>query len=284
MFKGFRLLRLPLAPGSPLARSLLVKRHEARDVEEKAAASRTLFVTHLDDFSSELQLSKCFDAFGVVERVVLKAVDKKASKLEQRADRVSMRVVFARVIFKEKDSLEKALAAANGNLATGAILPLPASMSKQRKFAALQKGSAYRDPVELRKETDAWMASYDEREDARIREQRESAVDEDGFVKVVSGITRTEDGAVVHSAKRPSLKTGVFNEPIVGMLDPSLHGDARHRKKKQGKEKLDFYRFQLRERRRDEVITFRKRKAEDAEKLDAKTKRFRFMAKIDGDD
>ena len=52
-------------PGAP--RTLLVKKHEARDPAEKESAPRTLFVTHLDTFATEAQLQKSFSSFGAVE-------------------------------------------------------------------------------------------------------------------------------------------------------------------------------------------------------------------------
>merc|ERR1712060_1025852 len=89
LVRGYRLLRVPLIAGLPVSRGFLVKRHESRDAEERAVAGRTLFVTHLDNFVTEAQLTRCFTAgFGPVEKVVIKSVEKKASKAEQRADGV----------------------------------------------------------------------------------------------------------------------------------------------------------------------------------------------------
>merc|ERR1719284_1979315 len=104
--KGFSLLRIPLAAGSPVTRSLLVKRHEGRTPEEQALNGRTLFVTHLDNFVTEAQLSRSFSsAFGPVEKVELKSVEKKAPKAELRADHVHVYVNFARIVFSEAASL-----------------------------------------------------------------------------------------------------------------------------------------------------------------------------------
>jgi len=39
-------------------------------------------------------------------------------------------------------------------------------------------------------------------------------VDDDGFTKVISGITRTPDGLTIRGAARPRSNTGVFGEAI----------------------------------------------------------------------
>lgn len=260
--KGFKLLRLPVAAGSPVSRSLLVKRHEGRTPEEQAANGRTLFVTHLDNFVTEAQLTRSFgSAFGAVERVELKSVEKRAPKADLRKDNVHMYVNFARVIFCEEESLQKALAAASGRIAGSAVLPLPPSeLKEQIKIAK----SFYRDPAELKREVDAWMAKHDEREEEKKRLARETMVDEDGFTKVISGLTKTSEGFAIRSASRPSLKTGAFAEPIAGKTEPAVAPGA---KKKKNKEMPDFYRFQMREQKRQEIIDHRKRQAEDVEKV-----------------
>lgn len=228
--KGYRLLRVPLAPGSPLTRGLLVKRHESRDPAEREVAKRTLFVTHLDNFVTEVQLQRCFaNAFGPVEKVELKLVEKKAPKAELRADNVCVHVNFARVVFREASSLEKALETATGRVAGSAVLPLPGGELKECLRASK---TLYRDPVELRKEIDEWMATYDQKEEEKRRLAQEMAVDDDGFTKVVSGITRTSDGLTIRSAARPSAKMGAFAEPVKGHATvPSSQRRARRRRR-----------------------------------------------------
>jgi len=259
--KGFRVLRIPLAPGSPISRSLLVKRHEGRTAEEQVFNGRTLFVTHLDNFVTEAQLSRSFTTFGAVEKVELKSVEKKAPKAEMRADHVHVYVNFARVIFAEAESLEKALAAASGRIAGAAVLPLPPSELKER----LRTGrTLYRDAVELKQEVDRWMADFDKKEEEKKLLARESAlVDEDGFQKVVSGLTRTTDGFSIRAAKRPSLKTGAFSESTIAAQEANASG----KRKKRSKEMPDFYRFQEREQKRQEIVDHRKRMAEDMDKV-----------------
>eukprot|EP00933_Yihiella_yeosuensis_P041990 TRINITY_DN36429_c0_g1_i1.p1 TRINITY_DN36429_c0_g1~~TRINITY_DN36429_c0_g1_i1.p1 ORF type:complete len:332 (-),score=89.68 TRINITY_DN36429_c0_g1_i1:78-968(-) len=281
LVKGYKLLRLPIAAGSPVTKGLLVKRHEARDPEEKASAGRTLFVTHLDGFATEAQLQKCFSTgFGPVEKVELKAVEKRASKAEQRADGVKLHVVFARVIFKDASSVQKALESATGRITAHAVLPPPAPVLKEQLRV---RKSFYRDPDQLRHEIDEWMANFDEQKELQRRQARESAVDDDGFTKVVSGITRTADGLTIRAAKRAAPTTGAFAQSIRAEKDQGTAVEGPNggkKKKKKSKEMADFYRFQQREKSRDEIMDHRKRQWSDAEKIKVmrKSKRFKLSS------
>jgi len=279
LVRGYKILRLPLAAGSPVTRTLLVKKHEARDPAEKQSAHRTLFVTHLDGFTTEGQLQRCFSTgFGPVEKVELKSVEKKAPKAEQRADHVKLHVVFARVVFKDASSLQKALEAANGRIAPHAVLPCPAPVIKE---SLRMRKSLYRDPVELRGEIDTWMAGYDQRQEEKRRQAQETQVDDDGFTKVVSGITRTADGVTIRGARRASLQTGAFSENIKDSNDALVRSNAGGGKKtKKAKEMPDFYKFQQREKRRDEIMDHRKRHASDVEtvRMMKKSKRFKVQS------
>lgn len=284
--RGYKLLRVPLVAGLPVSRGFLVKRHEARDPADREEAAKTLFITHLDAFVTEAQLSRCFGAgFGPVERVVLKSVEKRAPKAELRADGVKVHVVFARVIFREASSVERALEAATGRIAGALVLPPPPAEFKERLKAG--KEGFYRDAGELRREVDAFMAAYDERENEKRRIARETAVDDDGFTKVVSGITRTADGLSIRAAKRPDLKTGAFAEPLKSVQASTGPGGESignpgegPRKKKKIREMPDFYRFQMREQKRQEIVDHRKRKAEDTEKVEYMKKKKKFKTKV----
>lgn len=279
------MLRVPLVSGLPVSRGFLVKRHEAREPSEREVAGRTLFVTHIDSFVTEAQLSRCFAAFGLVEQVILKSVEKRAPKAELRADGVLLHVTFARVIFKEAASVEKALEAATGRIAGTLVLPPPPAEFRERLKAG--KEGHYREPAALRREVDAFMAAYDEREDEKRRIARETAVDDDGFTKVVSGLTRTADGMTIRAAKRPDLKTGAFSEPIKSVVATTGPGGENigtpgegPRKKKKQREQPDFYKFQVRQQKFEEIVDHRKRKAEDTEKVEYMKKKKKFKTTV----
>merc|ERR1739844_627997 len=93
------------------------------------------------------------------------------------------------------------------------------------------------------------------------------------------------DGFSIRAAKRPELKTGAFSEPIKGVQVSTDGADGALRdadgvnasgKKKKKREMPDFYRFQLREKKREELNDHRKRKAQDAEQVYYMKKKLKF--------
>ena len=60
-------------------------------------------------------------------------------------------------------------------------------------------------------------------------------VDEDGFTKVISGITRTPDGLTIRGAPRPKMKTGAFAEALTsGSTSGAMMGGKKKKKNKDG--------------------------------------------------
>lgn len=273
--KGFKLLRLPVSSGSLVTRNLLVKQHSSRVASEKEEAERTVFLTHIDNFISEPQLAKSFEAFGEVEKVDITSKERKAPCQSQRADKAVIHVNFARVTFKHVDSIKNVMDAADGRIVSSALLPMPGGVLKHEAKAFK---NLYKDAGELRAETDEWMSAYDARKVEEKRQAQENLVDDDGFTKVVSGVTRTSDGFSIKSVKRPGRKAGAFSEPMSGAQDGQPSKKDRRHKKKQEQERPDFYRFQQREKRREELIEHRKRKSQDEEKVEYMRKAKRFKA------
>ena len=194
----------------------------------------------------------------------------------------------------EVQHLQKALGAATGLVSAHTTLPPPPSILKEQlrsrkllypepwpvvwfmfgfarpkwthlsQVVLIFQQRNLQDPARLRQEIDDWMQKYDERQEEKRRLAKETQMDDDGFTKVVSGITRTPDGLTIRGARRPSLKTGAFGESMTSAsLEPA--GGFGKKKKKKSKEMLDFYRFQQREKRREELIDHRKRNRKDLE-------------------
>lgn len=98
--------------------------------------------------------------------------------------------------------------------------------------------SSFQDPQKLRQEIDEWMANYDEKQEEKKRLARETQVDEDGFTKVISGITKTPDGLTIRGAARPKTNTGVFGEAIAASKTPAPQV-ASGKKKKKNKDRVE---------------------------------------------
>eukprot|EP00405_Crypthecodinium_cohnii_P022058 CAMPEP_0206480722 /NCGR_PEP_ID=MMETSP0324_2-20121206/37602_1 /ASSEMBLY_ACC=CAM_ASM_000836 /TAXON_ID=2866 /ORGANISM="Crypthecodinium cohnii, Strain Seligo" /LENGTH=288 /DNA_ID=CAMNT_0053957841 /DNA_START=26 /DNA_END=892 /DNA_ORIENTATION=+ len=276
LIKGFKLLRLLLVPGSLVTRNLLVKRHASREAADiDSGQGNILFVTHLDNFVTEGLLQKCFSSFGKILNVEIKSSEKKAPRAELRADHVKLHVNFARIVFSDAASVDAVLNSADGRISSSTQLGLPLSTLKAEVKAAK---SFYRKPAELQQEIDEWMANFDAREEEKQRQlEQEALVDEDGFQKVVSRVTKS-DGFSIRSAPKPGLKVGAFSEPISGVKALSEGKKDRRTKKKKEREKVDFYKFQQREQRMQEVVQMRKDKKHDEEKVEQMRKAKRFKS------
>jgi hypothetical protein len=226
---GHTVLRLAF-PGTPFSRTVLAKRQKE---EDGWPAARSLFVTHLDPYVTEKAIENCFGAFGKVEKVMLKRTPKRGDKKHQ--------IAFARIKFKDAGSVDTILETAEG------ILQAPPPVWKRMAAAA----RPYVEPDDLQAAVDTFMIKHEEREAAERAKQDEVEVDDDGFTKVKSGTTRTEDGHVIKSFRAAPPKVGAFDAGVT-------EGVAK--KKKKAKEVDDFYSFQLREKQRLEVASERRKR------------------------
>merc|ERR1719321_2384894 len=144
---GFTVLRLPLAKGSPHIRNVLAKKH-TKTQDDPWPANRTLFLTSLDDFQTEATLKKAFSIFGAIEEVHLKRLDKDG-----------ITVILGHIVFLHLGCVDKVLT--DETLWSECVLPLPSAGRKKWNAETAKK---IRDPDELQREIDTWMASYEARE------------------------------------------------------------------------------------------------------------------------
>ncbi len=109
------------------------------------------------------------------------------------------------------------------------------------------------------------MVDFEEREAEAERLANETVVDEDGFTVVKAKGATYGNGATVKSFAGPKVATGAF----------SMHKQNQgvHKKKKKlPEEKLDFYRFQWRQKKQKEITDFREKKKKDMQTIEAMRK------------
>ena len=100
-------------------------------------------------------------------------------------------------------------------------------------------------------------------------ESRRGVVDEDGFVTVIGTKART---ALLDAETTPSLSNGYFFDPYA-RLRTALNKSTATKKSKPSSSNLDnFYRFQVRQKRSNEVDEL-KRKFEDDKRRIAELKK-----------
>ncbi|KAL4165531.1 hypothetical protein KRP22_014241 [Phytophthora ramorum] len=248
VFAGYHALALPL-PHSSFRRFIYAKQHDAKpgtSAESVLAAGRTAYLVNLPPNASAEWLRACLEPLGAVQHVEAGpgGLFNEGDEDEVIAtDGVANRT--AHVVFKAPESLDKLLQVdALETPAPGKICGLQAYAAKYRRN---RPGLS-----EVKEIADRYMASFDEeeQEDMRRREELKQQVDDDGFQTVVN----TKKRGVV-------LAEEVLAKPA---------------KRQKSKEIDNFYRFQTREKKRDQLKTLRERFEEDRQLVDKMKKANKF--------
>ena len=241
---GFAPVRVGFRCGeSESKHSIYSKQHVVREDSPLTPTSKTLLTLGWPPYVQKHHLSKLYSAFGVVQEVFMKRSPGPIRDFKELDVNNKTGFKCAYIIFSEEDGLRKALqqATLELNLETEEV-----GMGKwcmqymETRIAASQ----------LKATADKYMQSFDQ----KVRERDERLIklqepDEEGWVTVVpKGKKRLTAG-----------------EKSVSQ---------RVRRKKKNKELLNFYSFQLRESRREQIAQLRKKFEEDKQKvLSMKAKR-----------
>ncbi|KAF1332931.1 Rrna processing protein rrp7, partial [Globisporangium splendens] len=241
---GYHAIALPLAH-SAFKRYIYVKKHnvkenEALGGESQLAADRTVYVVNLPAHADEDWLRACLEpAVGSIQHVVnAKTADSSTSSSDGNGSAQDpLMAKTAHVVFKSKDAVKKVLRVKE--LDTGDNeAPVAGLQAYLNKYKANKPGLAAVKAI-----ADKYMAKFDadEEEDFRKREELKAQVDDDGFKTVVNTKKRTQ--AAAEDLGRPA-------------------------KKQKSKEMDNFYRFQMRERKRDQLKSLRERFEEDRQMVE----------------
>ncbi|DBA05318.1 TPA: hypothetical protein N0F65_007480 [Lagenidium giganteum] len=245
---GYHPIALPLAH-SVFHRYIYVKKHVAKESEKHGesilAADRTVYVANLPSTSDADWLRDCLGGVGAIQHIEEHAVMSK--------DQDSLLAKTAHVVFKSKKSVDQLMQTkALECVAKPSIKGLKCeccvqpAQSFKAKYQENKPGLAA-----VMATADEFMAKFDAEEESELRRREElkNQVDDDGFVTVVN-------------TKR---KNVVPEEDL-----------ARPAKKQKSKELTDFYRFQVREKKRDQLKTLRERFEEDRQMVEKLKKANKF--------
>ena len=280
-------LALPLTLRSHIASSadathyLYLKSHEPKEADEDAR--RSLFLVnipvtttadHLKHlFTSQLSGGRVEDVHfsedgpsktGIAAGSSAKSRKRKrasAAEIEAGLDTFHLPQIHERslhasgstaiVVFVDKPSMEMSLKAARKAIKTKKEFVWGAGIEDQTPPLGLrryQQANQLRYPSrrELLRCVDGYMTAYAQMEEARSQEnaRKRQIPDDDGFVTVVRGS-----------------KGGLRTEDAKGL-------DEKQKVKDQGRSVGDFYRFQMRERRKEEQEELLKKFGEDRLKVD----------------
>ncbi|EGF82547.1 hypothetical protein BATDEDRAFT_86342 [Batrachochytrium dendrobatidis JAM81] len=263
---------------------LFMRPHSSRSTLESLPAHRTLFIVNLPVDTNIMHLRRLFRRCGVIERVVWKGL----LGLEGENDDVDSIVVnetlvrrvhgwihptgsHAHVVFKDDESIEHVLAMKprkrmwsdvidEDDQQTDDIDPEETQAANQMGINKwiLQHIAMFPKTDHLQSQVDQAMSLFDDSEERAKQEleKKHNAPDDDGFVLVTRGRgkynTSSDGKGAVVTVAQESAKT----------LKPKNLG------------LVDFYRFQKREAKRNELAELRRKFEEDKSKIEVlKTKR-----------
>lgn len=250
--EGFTVLPVKVKLNSPCNHYLYLREHNVRETDDRKSKHKTLFVTNVPPYVDQSCLEHLFQCCGSIANVIIQ--DKPGPfvnhTLEQEAvfERLppSTRYKVAYVVFRAKMALRAALTLPYSSprvLYEGGQRPV----TGVRKWVSEYKNNLLSEN-ELQEAIDTFMENHDKTvEEDRQREADQAGVpDEDGWITVTKhgknkGVPRTE----VHEKRALS----------------------KEKKKREKKELLNFYAFQMRETKRQHIATLRKRFEEDKEKI-----------------
>ncbi|XP_058130259.1 ribosomal RNA-processing protein 7 homolog A [Anopheles ziemanni] len=249
--EDFTVIPLKFVESDESGHQLLVKENASKVTCKQKPIGRTLYVLNVPPYATKKSLQLAFSAAGNVERVALqeRPSSKESASIDEMASNL-FKFKVAYIVFEESASLKKLLKSkkinalnADGKLLTG----VPKWIQTYKKRVP--------DPVALQKEIDEYMQSYDETMEQKKIE--ESAKNE------------SEDGWVTISTKNSNAFSQ--KESVVKKLEKKLNNDSST------KELKNFYTFQIREAKKNDIISLRKKYDRDLQKMEQikKTKRFK---------
>lgn len=159
-----------------------------------------------------------------------------------------------------------------------------------------EAGAASRTPAALQRDVDAFMANFDlKKEIERQRLKQQQRTDADGFTLVLGASATAEDGTTVRAARRAPATTlrsagdstageatNLFSAQHAATLsgeaaaETAAEGSRRKKKRKRGGVEEDFYRFQRREKRRQEFLNVQKALLADTKAVEEMEKANKF--------
>lgn len=224
---------------------LYYKKHETRDKDESKPQDKTLFVVNIPPYCTKRALKHIFRSCGSVQNVdIVKhpgAQTEETTSLVLPPDTVKgFKVGF--VVFKKLSSLDAAL---NLDSSTVKVLstpkhPVVTGMKKWVQEYQMQ----YPDASRLQAEVNEFMANYDAKKEQLDKEAAEARnqPDEEGWITVGSS----------------GRKAGARIKDVI---------ELQERRKKKKPELLNFYRFQIRETKREFIANLRKKFEEDKKRI-----------------
>ncbi|KAJ3416907.1 Ribosomal RNA-processing protein 7 A [Chytridiales sp. JEL 0842] len=274
----------------PVTHYILMRPHSSRKKDERFPEDRTLFLVGVPVDATKSHFERLFRRCGIIEAVYFSHDQQESSHNkpdddgeEEDEDEDDLTALLgkahpsgtsAHVVFRDEESLERVQAMRlRKRLWAPSTTSLEGDESQSRTpLFGLQKYlsmyTATHPPLPtLKSLSTSSLKHYEHLERLRIQqiEQERNKPDADGFILV----TRGGDTTARKRGSRKDEESGV-------KVKVAANDSGEVKKKKKKAEKVDFYRFQLREAKREQLAELRRKFEEDKKRVEEMKGRRRF--------
>ncbi|XP_052865108.1 ribosomal RNA-processing protein 7 homolog A [Anopheles cruzii] len=250
MAEEFTVIPLKFEENDVHCHQILVKENIAKGSSKQKPVGRTLYALNIPPYATKESLRQAFSAGGEVENVILqdKPSVNETTPVTTPLPGNLFQFKIAYIVFQDKNSVKKVLKKRMVN-------PLNANKTLLTGIDKWTKAYQERipDPVAMQVEIDRYMKAYDKQVAAAKSQNHQ----------------KQESGWTTVSKKN----SGVFSQKqsVVKKLEKKLDNDRNT------KELKNFYTFQIRESKKNDIISLRKKYDRDLKKMERikKTKRFK---------
>ncbi|KAJ3332724.1 hypothetical protein HDU76_013271 [Blyttiomyces sp. JEL0837] len=242
---------------TPVIHQLYFRKHSSKKDDETLPAGKTLFLCNLPADATERHLKRLFRRCGEIVKVLF---GMGAGSSDSDVGRIHKSGGHAYVVFDGEEAVERAMAMRarkriwsdrlEGEFGEDVgVDSRPAPLGLARYIASYI--SSHPPLEQLKREADEQIKAFEDMEEAKrlALEARKNQPDEDGFILVTRGAGKGRKGM---SRSDGEAVGAVKAEDVKGPKEKKL---------------VDFYRFQMREAKRNQLADLRKKFEEDKKRI-----------------
>ncbi|XP_028155628.1 ribosomal RNA-processing protein 7 homolog A [Diabrotica virgifera virgifera] len=225
----FTVLPLVFSTECTSSHDVYIKEHSVRAVSEDKPPGQTLFMLNVPPTATEVGLRNAFSSVGNIRRIIFEKNTKEEGDGFKRAY----------IVFNKRDHLVRALQLKSLKPMSTDNEPIETGLNLWVK----NYNNSICDRDVLRKKVEQFMADFDSQEK---KDKTEENVDDEGWTVVTKG------------GRKPGLSR---KESLANKLNEKVQKGAKK------KELKNFYTFQIRESKKEQIALMRKSFEKDKEKV-----------------
>ncbi|XP_050436866.1 ribosomal RNA-processing protein 7 homolog A [Adelges cooleyi] len=249
---GFKVLPVKVNAGSKVIRHLFMKMHVVREKCPLKPEYQTLFVVNIPDYCDNQVIKHAFRRCGKIKAIYF---HKEATPIEPEV--ISSKYFcpqspsgfkVAYIVFSHTSGLDNALSLKCTESNPFILSTDAAPLKNVVKRWCVNYNDNIINPVEVQSEIDSYMVDYDEKSEIRIQAEKEAEEEDNEGWKTV-----TKRGRNPGFARKETITKNILK---------------REAKKKMKKTLKNFYRFQIKESKINQLMELRNKFDNDKTKID----------------